>query len=84
MEAKITFTKRDVLLWRSHCPFLSDAQFKEGVVLVLPSGREVAFLPPPDDKAYSMAVLEPSEDSSGYTEWVKGIAYGQVIEAEVL
>jgi hypothetical protein len=80
----ITFVKKDILLWRTHCPFLTDAQFSEGVVLQLASGREVAFLPPPSEKAYSSPVLEPNVGSSGYTEWTKGIAYGQVVEAEVL
>ncbi len=82
--SKVTFVKKDLLLWHKHCPFLSDEQWKDGIVMVLPSEREVRFMPPPVGKNYPTLVLEPADDSDGYAEWVKGIQYGQVLEVEIL
>ena len=81
---KVTFVKKDLLLWHKHCPFLTEDQWKEGVVMLLPSGRELAFKPPVAGKKYPTLVLEPADDSNGYTEWVKGIQYGQVLEVELV
>jgi len=77
--SKVTFIKADVNLWAKHCPFLTAEQFKEGIVLNLPSGREVAFAPARGKTV--MPCLTP-RSSSGEQEW-NSLAIGTVVTAEI-
>jgi len=81
MATRVTFAKRDLLLWKNHNPWLSE-QMTEGFVLRFDNGAEVLFQPTTDGRC-----LKPIKDATteqAYDYWVKGVAYGQVIEAEIL
>lgn len=75
---RITFVKSDILLWPQHNRWMSKDLLSEGVVMVLPSGREVAFTPTRDERA-----LRPDSNSEGYSEWLN-MPKGTLVEAEIL
>lgn len=63
---EVIFHKRDVLLWRSWGVF-PPVLFDVGLVMTLPSGRDVTFVP---CKKTSKPALKPVP-SDGYREWVR-------------
>ena len=65
MSLELQFHKRDVLLWRSWGLFPKEA-FEKGLMMTLPSGREVKFVPCKNTKT---PALKPVS-SPGCREWV--------------
>jgi hypothetical protein len=80
MKTIATFVKQNVNLWGKHCPFLTEVQFKEGVVLRLSSGREAAFKPASGPTVNPCLVVR--RESPGATDWV-ATPDGTIIEAEI-
>ena len=78
-RTRVTFVKRNVNLWAKHCPFLTADQFKEGVVLRLPSGREAAFKPATNVVNPCLVVRR---ESPGATDWI-ALHDGTIVEAEL-
>jgi hypothetical protein len=80
--ARVQFTKRDLLLWKNHNPWLSEAMMLEGLMLRFNNGAEVLFQPTTDGR--SLKPIKDATTEQAYAYWVKGINYGEIVDAEIL